>query len=137
MKVVSGVFILKDDGSALLQHRDDKPEIRHPGLWTIPGGHRNPGEKLEDCARREVFEETSYRCDQLKLIDDFICNDGIGDDYRIALYWTTYDNNQKYECLEGQDLKFVKRQDVSQYAVLQFILPYWDRALNEMNLTRD
>lgn len=31
---------------------------RDSGLWTVPAGHADPGESPEDCARRELLEET-------------------------------------------------------------------------------
>src|SRR5205085_9438460 len=31
--------------------------------WTLPKGKADPGETDEDCARREVEEETSLRCE--------------------------------------------------------------------------
>ena len=32
-----------------------------PGAWVLPGGHIEIGESLEECAVREVFEETGIQ----------------------------------------------------------------------------
>ncbi len=42
------------DGRVLLIQRAFAPL---EGLWTLPGGRLEPGETIEDCARREVREE--------------------------------------------------------------------------------
>lgn len=31
------------------------------GLWCLPGGHMEPGESVEECCVREVFEETGLK----------------------------------------------------------------------------
>ena len=42
------------DGKVLLVQRA-KPPV---GIWAFPGGHVEPGERLEEAAARDLFEET-------------------------------------------------------------------------------
>jgi 8-oxo-dGTP diphosphatase len=37
------------------------------GTWAFPGGHLEYGESIEDCAAREVLEETGVRIKNLRL----------------------------------------------------------------------
>jgi 8-oxo-dGTP diphosphatase len=39
------------------------------GLWSLPGGHIEPGERAVAAAAREVFEEACIRADVLGLLD--------------------------------------------------------------------
>lgn len=56
----AGVLLLRGD-QVLLQRRADN------GLWGIPGGSMEPGESLEEAARREVLEEVGLQVDSLNL----------------------------------------------------------------------
>ena len=46
-KVVAGIVLLRDDGAALLQLRDDEPSIQDPGIWAVPGGCTTRNRKME------------------------------------------------------------------------------------------
>ena len=48
----AGVVVRASYGAILLQRRTDD------GLWGLPGGALEPGDSLEEAARRELLEET-------------------------------------------------------------------------------
>jgi 8-oxo-dGTP pyrophosphatase MutT (NUDIX family)/predicted nucleotidyltransferase len=52
------VLYAEDTGRYGLQQRSD--DINDPGMWAAWGGGREPGETLEQCARRELAEESGY-----------------------------------------------------------------------------
>ncbi len=127
---VCGVILLRSDGAALLQHRDEKPEIQDPGLWVFPGGHVNRGESLEAGARREFLEETSYRCAELQeLIRLSGRHLGYNHDFLLVFYWCRFDGQQAIECHEGQELRFVNRGEAVSLARQGYLLEVWDAAL--------
>ena len=62
-RVGIGVIVLKD-GKVLLGKRRG---AHGAGSWSFPGGHLEFNEKLEDCARREVWEETGINIKNIRL----------------------------------------------------------------------
>jgi 8-oxo-dGTP pyrophosphatase MutT (NUDIX family) len=53
----AAALITDEAGRYLMQLRDDKPAILHPGAWGLFGGHIEPGEDPRDAVLREVEEE--------------------------------------------------------------------------------
>lgn len=57
------VLLIDDSGRLLMHKRLDN------GLYGVPGGTMEPGEMLEETARRETLEETGYRVGRLQLLN--------------------------------------------------------------------
>lgn len=54
--------------------------------WTFPKGKAEPSETDEQCAAREVEEETGLRCELLEELDETSYVDGHGRPKRVR-YW--------------------------------------------------
>jgi 8-oxo-dGTP pyrophosphatase MutT (NUDIX family) len=127
---VAGVVLLRSDGAALLQHRDEKPGISAPGQWVFPGGHCEPGEEVFEAARRECWEETGYQCGELRELLDFPfeCPD-TGRRMRLGFWVGRYDGVSPVCCYEGQALRFVRRDEAVCLKRPEYLLRVWDLAL--------
>lgn len=67
----AGTLIVAD-GAVLFLRRGNGGD--HPGEWSFPGGHIEPGESPEDAARRETLEEAGY--EPHKLMQIGVVSDG-------------------------------------------------------------
>jgi mutator protein MutT len=110
---ICAAVIFNNEGEVLLQLRDDLPNLRSPGYWTLPGGHKEYGETQVECVIREVYEETNLKIqnpDYLLTLKDFFESKPFP---IVHFYLKTI--NQPYEiiCNEGKDLKFWKLSDIS------------------------
>lgn len=62
-KVGVGVILMKD-GKVLLGKRK---KSHGEGCWAHPGGHLEFGETFEECAKREVMEETGLKIKNIRV----------------------------------------------------------------------
>ena len=131
---IGAIIVLRRDGAALLQHRDDKPGLRHAGYWVPPGGHAEDGESMLDCARRELREETGYDAPQLTFLSCFEDRVEGWPSYELTVFWCRYDGVQPVTCFEGQALAFVRREAAARYSIPPYLLDQWDAALAAADL---
>ena len=84
IKVGVGVIIFDEKGRLLLGHRvgKDTGGIYEPGSWCLPGGKQEYGETIEECATREVKEETNLDIFNVKVI-------GCHDDIQVGKHFIT------------------------------------------------
>lgn len=70
--VVVGVIIKRDGKFLMVQEK----KLAAYGLWNLPAGRVDKGEKLREAAIREVKEETGYK---IKLYDELVVIHDDGD----------------------------------------------------------
>jgi 8-oxo-dGTP diphosphatase len=76
----AGGVVQGDGGTVLVVHRPKYDD------WTLPKGKAEPGESDEDCALREVEEETGFRCRLGVELPSTEYVDGYGRS-KIVRYW--------------------------------------------------
>jgi 8-oxo-dGTP diphosphatase len=80
VRAAGGVVTRHDVSEVLVVHRDRYDD------WSFPKGKRERGESDEDCALREVEEETGLRCALGKELPSTSYTDGHGRPKRVR-YW--------------------------------------------------
>jgi 8-oxo-dGTP pyrophosphatase MutT (NUDIX family) len=84
--------VVRAAGGAVLRQGRGGPEVllvHRPAYddWSLPKGKANRGESDEDCAVREVEEETGLRCSLGRELPSTSYHDGKGRPKRVR-YWT-------------------------------------------------
>lgn len=81
-------------------------------LWEVPAGSPNPGESLEDGARREFEEEAGYKVGKLLKIGSFYASVGITNQINhIFLAIDLIPSEQHLEDAEQIDVEWISLDD--------------------------
>ena len=115
--VGTNVIVLNKHGQILLQKRKDI------GVWWIPGGYLELSETIEDCAKRELLEETGLIANKMELVNvfsgkDFFCKYPNGDKVQNVLcLFETSDVKGKLvnNCTESADLRFFRFDELPEF----------------------
>lgn len=87
----------------LLLHRNKKPNDVHEGKWISVGGKLEVGESPEDCAVREIYEETGLVVKDMRLAGVITFPDFTpGHDwYTYVFRVTAVEGELRLDCPEG------------------------------------
>lgn len=107
------VIAITEDGRIIMVRQFRKPLDRP--LVEIPAGKLEQGEDPEHTARRELEEETGYRCTQLQYVTSFYTSPGFANEI-IHLYYS--DQLQKGEPQTDED-EFVEVMEVTLHEALE------------------
>ncbi|MHA1351077.1 MAG: NUDIX hydrolase [Promethearchaeota archaeon] len=122
-----GVMLTRDNSLLLVKRKFD-PDA---GYWAIPGGHLDLGERIENAAEREAYEETGLIVKVSKLagiIDKIMYDDGGKVEYHYVLI------NYFVEQIEGDkdqlpipdsdalDAKFVLFDELKNYKLSESLI---------------
>ncbi len=111
------MIYLKKDDSYLLLFRNKKKNDINEGKWIGVGGHREPNETIDECAIREVKEETGLDVHSLECAGEVLFVDE-NLKMMMYLYEITDFSGTLIECNEG-DLKWIPIKDIYNY-------PMWE-----------
>ena len=131
LNIVGAIFLLSADGALLMQLRDEKPDLRHAGMWVPPGGHIEADESVEQGTRREFLEETDYLCRKINWLQMMEIKHPDWPTYLLGVFWAFFDGIQKTTCREGQVLKFIRREDANMLLIPPFIFVLWDKLIQK------
>lgn len=103
--VVTGVLIFNKKGDVLLCKKQEGIGP-YPGCWLTPGGGIDDNETLDNCATREVYEETGVTISNLqrRYFSDFITNNWKGNRVQfVAVLYTADYVSGDLEATENDD----------------------------------
>ena len=104
VKAAGGV-VRREDGTIAVVHRPRYDD------WSLPKGKLDPGESWEDCALREVWEETGLRCELGEELSATFYDDRKGRDKLVRWYRMDVD---------GEPDEFVPNDEVDE---LRWLIP--------------
>ena len=115
-KAAASAAIFRDDKVLIVE----RGKGSMTGVWSLPGGHIEPGERAIDAASREVAEETGIATHIEGLVDinDVIFHHDDGTlraHYVLCVYFGHWQSGEPEAATDARDARFVTFEELSQY----------------------
>lgn len=129
-KAGASIAVVRDD-SVLLVERGKPPLV---GVWSLPGGHIEPGETAAAAALRELLEETGVLAELTGLMDiaDVIRRDRLGRleaHYLLAVFVARWRSGHPTAASDARDARFVSVSALGSYPLTDGTHAFAERAL--------
>lgn len=120
MNINATLCYVRENGRTLMLYRNKKENDLHVGKWNGLGGKFENGETPEDCARREIYEESGLTATDLILkgVLTFPCFDGTNDWVVFVFVIPRFEGTQTDQSPEG-DLHWIDDDQLLE-------LPLWE-----------
>jgi len=116
MKYTSLCYVEKDN-KYLMLYRNKKKSDYNEGKWIGLGGKLEKGESMEDCVKREVFEESGLKLKSVKPRGAIFFINDICEHELMCLYTADYDGKvASFNCDEGE-LSWISKDKVMDLAL--------------------
>jgi 8-oxo-dGTP diphosphatase len=130
MMKLATLCYLRRAGKTLMVYRNKKPNDMHMGKWNGLGGKLDPGESPEECAVREVFEESGLHANEL-ILKGFLTfpNFSNEEDWYAFVYLIPSFSGSLVDSPEG-DLRWIDNEmllDLNLWEGDRIFLPLLDR----------
>jgi len=117
---VPAVSIAVFRGNFVLLAKRGKGKLK--GIWSLPGGHIEPGEKARDAALRELKEETGVTA---HLVKHLTCHDVIIRDtngylsahYVLNVYYGRWESGQAKAASDSLDVCWTTSENLSHFSL--------------------
>lgn len=125
----ASMAVLKGEQVLLIQR--DKGALA--GLWSLPGGHIEPGERAAEAAVREVQEETSVQAQSRGLLDlhEVVHRDAAGAlaaHYLIAVFAGAWLAGEPHAASDARAARFVSLAEAAALPLTEGALGFIERA---------
>ena len=109
---------IESDGKYLMLLRNRKQNDPNEGKWIGVGGKREAGETPEECARREIREETGLKAVRLVPCGNVYFRSDVWEEEIMRLFLVTEFEGELTDCDEGE-LHWIEKDRI-------FDLKLWD-----------